>query len=244
MRSRFSRTAVALLAGGTALFAATSAAAALKKYAIIKNVFRYIEESSPRVDHLPRNPNGRDFGVAVVDESVPETPRLRKLLAVEDSSASIAVPVLGFHRLFVNAHREEGPTRGQTGTGSSASAITWGQVSGWTVSGGTFCNAISDSGDDAFAYICSLAGLVYLGTVDPDQYSTHYDIGTWTFHGTGFKATPFIYRTFQVYAGNQQWELRGGRVADGTIPALPILGIGAVGASLLTLGVAGTRRRR
>ena len=37
--------------------------------------------------------------------------------------------------------------------------------------------------------------------------------------------------------------LRGEKVNDGTVPALPLLGIGAIGVSVFAVGIASIRRR-
>ena len=129
----------------------------------------------------------------------------------------------------------QGPAGDQAGTGRTSASITWGDVGGWTVTGSTFCHADP-------SYICSLANFVQDDTIDPLLQSSHYDIGTWLFHGTGFGATPFIYRTAVSYPGNQVYVVRGALHRDGSVPALPLLGLGAVASSIIILGASGLRR--
>ena len=74
--------------------------------------------------------------------------------------------------------------------------------------------------------------------------STNYDVGTWPFHGTGFlHPEGYINRTGTVNLGNLVVFWRGKDLNDGTVPALPLLGIGAVGVSVFAMGIASIRRR-
>ena len=42
----------------------------------------------------------------------------------------------------------------------------------------------------------------------------------------------------------EEWLMRGAEIADGTVPVLPLFGIGAVGVGVFAMGVASLRRRR
>ena len=126
-----------------------------------------------------------------------------------------------------------------TGSTTDGSAINWGQVSGWTTSGGTWCNANP-------TYVCDLAQVGLNNTIPSQLVSTNYDwsISPWTFHGTGFTSVGFLVRTSTDNLGNQTNIWRGGENQDGTVPAIPLIGIGAVGLSVFMMGLAGMRRNR
>jgi hypothetical protein len=136
---------------------------------------------------------------------------------------------------FVSIKIREGPAPSQSGSGSLASLIAWGSVTGWTLSGSVFCHS-------NISYVCGVIGLLESGTVDPMLRSPFYDLGTWTFHATGFTATPFVHE--QVAPSfNRSWILRGRR-DEFFLPALPgawsALGAGA----LLAGGAAWAQWRR
>ncbi len=81
-------------------------------------------------------------------------------------------------------------------------------------------------------------------SVDPRFNSEFYDLGTWSFHGTGFTASSFISSYFTNNPGNSSMWVRGFAAQDGTVPALPLLGVALLGGSLVAGGVAALRRRR
>ena len=80
-------------------------------------------------------------------------------------------------------------------------------------------------------------------TTDPPSTSDFYDLGTWSFHGTGFSSVPFVSVAYTTSFGNHSLAYRGALLSDATIPALPALGVAALGA-LLAGGAASALRRR
>ena len=244
MRNRFlfasQRVRLFLVSLGIVALAAPAATAALKKYNVRRTQLLHYEDSSPHVE--PRDLGGG--GKAVVDDSGPD-PVLLKLKWFPGGgggTSTTVVPQLSGGFIWYRANSWSGPGNNQTGTGSTASSITWGDLTDWTVTGGAFCHAIP-------SYICGLVppiGTIPLDeTVDPGLASSHYDVGTWVFHGTGFSHPQgYITITALPAPGNLQQFWRGAEEPDGTVPALPLLGIGAVGVSVFAMGVASVRRRR
>jgi hypothetical protein len=226
---RWQRLAVVALA---VVLAAGGASAALKKYQIrTTNISASLSDSPPnvRITQLPGPP-----GIAVIDDTTPGSPVLRRFTEVEDGTNTYPLGLHGYV-LFLSTNRTEGPTGEFTGTGSTDATIVWGVVSGWTVTGTYWCNAST-------AFFCGAVDFAHRESVDPWIHSPFYDLGTWTFHGTGFTATPFVFWTFE-YEGNYQHVYRGLRVLNGSVPAVPAVGIAAVGASLLAIGLTTIRRR-
>ena len=213
---------------------ALPADAALKKYAVRARTLAHFSDSSPHVFNVPTQP-GAPSSKGVIDESG-ASPVLKKLVMIGVLRLTTIVPSISGGFIWLNTKSISGPGNNQTGTGSTATSITWGDATGWTITGGSFCQANP-------SYICSLAKATHETTTDTTLISSHYDIGTWTFHGTGFTATPYISFTSTSDVGNNQVFLRGLERADGTVPALPLLGLGAVGVSLIAMGFSSRRRR-
>ena len=212
--------------------ATAPATAALKKYDVRGTTLTHFITASPEVERT--FPDPKDPDVAVIDESG-ASPVLKKLLYLSDNHRTIIFPQLSGGFVFFSLKISEGPEANQTGTGSTASSITWGLATGWTLTGGQWCNSVP-------SYICTLGNVVSEATVDPFLESTAFDIGTWTFHGTGFRATPQVNFT-TVDPGNSMRIIRGALAQDGTVPAVPLVGIGAVGASLIAMAWSALRRR-
>jgi hypothetical protein len=222
----------------------SSSDAALRKYDV---TFRGQVNSN----NVVPNPNTGVFAVqdelsvALVDGGAGPNPVLRKFVRADNFTITTVVPGL-LVGIFSSTNFREGPGVIQqihgapvpafTGTGTTATNIRWGIVTGWSISGQTWCN--SDP-----AVICSLAMLMDQETVDPRFNSTSYDLGTWSFHGTGFTSVPFIGSAFTSDVGNQTYWVRGFEKRDGTVPALPLVGVLVLGGSLIAGGVAAARRR-
>ncbi len=171
-------------------------------------------------------------GEAVIEDGIPGgSSKLLHLTSVYDGTSTSCCDIGAI--TFISQNRREGPAPSQLGTGSLGTQIAWGVVTGWTVSGSVFCHS-------NIPYVCSAVGLMDLATVDPLLYSPFYDLGTWTFHATGFTATPFVYKRFGP-GGNSSWIFRGRR-DERFLPLLPsgwlILSAGA----LLAAGAAWARR--
>jgi hypothetical protein len=188
-----------------------------------------------------------NFSRALVDSAAGPSPVLRRLVRATNSTITTIVPGL-VRDIFTSNNFREGPSVLQqiyrqpvpafTGTGNSsaASTIRWGTVTGWSITGSFWCN--SDP-----AVICTLAMGTDEGTVDPRFNSASYDLGTWSFHDTGFTSVPFIGSAFTSDPGNQTYWIRGFAKRVGTVPALPLLGVALLGSSLIAGGVVAARRR-
>ena len=73
-------------------------------------------------------------------------------------------------------------------------------------------------------------------TVPAFLRSSTYDIGTWTFDSTGdFDATGYIRETFNPGTFNTLLFFDG-KLFGASLPALPIVGLGALAVGLLVVG--------
>lgn len=203
--------------------AAQPAAAALARFSLRLSTF-----FSPNSSPAPAPAAGE----AVVEDGIPGgNSKLLHLTSVYDGTSTSCCDIGAV--TFISQNRREGPAPSQLGTGSLATQIAWGVVTGWTVTGSVFCQSNTP-------IVCTAVGLMNLATVDSVLYSPFYDLGTWTFHATGFTAGPFIHQNFS-HGGNNAWIFRGRR-DERFLPLLPsgwlILSAGA----LLAAGAAWARR--
>jgi hypothetical protein len=232
-----------MLGFGLVIALAGGSDAALEKYDVTF-------QGSVNSNNVVPNPNSgkpvinAEQSVALVDSAAGPNPVLRKFVRAVDFTITTVVPGLAI-ALFSSSNYREGPgvlaqihggsVPPFTGTGSTATNVRWGVVSGWTITGSTWCN--SNPG-----VICVLGMMADQATTEPRFNSTFYDLGTWSFHGTGFTSVPFIGSTFSSDVGNQVYLVRGFATRDGTVPALPLLGVVVLGASLIAGGVVAARR--
>jgi hypothetical protein len=116
-----------------------------------------------------------------------------------------------------------------SGTDPGESAI-WGIVSGWAISGSRFCVSSPVS-------ICNQNGFAHGATVPPVAESGTYNLNTWAFDAVGDyeSAAPYIFRTSNGGLSNNQYRLRGA-FHGSSLPALPLIGFGALALSLAVIG--------
>jgi hypothetical protein len=217
---------------------ASPAGAVLKHYSLSWLSISDFNTTNPTPDKYPPGKGGpQSTDPAFIDDTNNGSPVLRRLLLTNETELTVNVPGLsGF--IFLSSIQEQGPKKGSsfTGTGDTSTTIAWGLVTGWTLTGGFYCHSFP-------SYICTYAGGSDLATVDRTLESPLYDLGTWTFHGTGFTSIPFVHQIASPNSvGNNQYYLRG-RLAGGLVPALPVLGVALLGASLLFAGARLARER-
>ena len=218
-------------------FFSQSANAVLDRYAVRNFSIADFASSMPPTEIFAGEPGdgSTDFGTVVVDRT---GPTLRKLLITSSSSQTTFVSVFNGFIWFVVNWRD-GPKGQFTATSGSlpgnVGTVTWGTLTGWAITGATFCNANP-------AFICGLAVGSLLTSVDPALRSGFYNTDPWSFHGTGFRTMPFVFFT-STLPGNSQVVLKGPLAPNASVPALPLLGVGALGASLFAMGIAALRRR-
>ncbi|MEZ4215780.1 MAG: hypothetical protein R3E88_04830 [Myxococcota bacterium] len=144
--------------------------------------------------------------------------------------------------VFVDAVSFISASPGQTAPGSTAptGTVDWGILGGWANTGVGFCVASPQT-------ICTAGAQLPHGAttrLSPITSPT-FDLGTWTFDAGGdFQAASnYVWGTFNGGLSNRQSLLRGAFVG-GSVPALPLVGVGALALGLLAAGArAGLRKK-
>ena len=144
--------------------------------------------------------------------------------------------------VFVTSENTLAPTVPFTAPGGTApgATIDWGVIGGWVRTGQGFCISSPQT-------ICTAGAQLPHGvtTAAPPINSPTYDLGTWSFDAVGDyeAAQPYINGTQNGGTTNGQTQLRGAFVGGG-IPALPLIGVGALGLGLLVVGTRSVLRKR
>ena len=130
-----------------------------------------------------------------------------------------------------------------TGTGSAAAggSVAWGLISGWKTTGKGFCKSSPVT-------ICSTGALLAHGMTSALQPpgSNTYDLGTWDFStATGDLEARNFYINLTNNGGtsNRQRLIRG-TLQGTTLPALPLVGAGALALGLLVAGTRSVMRKK
>ena len=191
---------------------------------------------------------GQVFGVKRIDDTGGGTVTMTEATVVEftlvDFGPDQLTAVFGPGSfVFVNAT----PTNSVTGVpvtvaGSTAPSgtVAWGLISGWTSTGVGFCIASPQT-------ICTGGSMIPHGITSPlaPIPSPTYDLGTWSFDAEGdFAAlSNYIIQTNNGGTANRQRFLRGSYVGAG-VPALPLIGAGALAIGLLAMGTRSVMRKK
>lgn len=222
--------------------AANPASAALQKYRIHSTNIAGVPDVTPNPNLTPDV--GGAGSVALVD-GTGASPVLRKLLRTTNETNTALIPGLAIN-IFTSTNWREGPgatallhgnpAPSFTGTGTAApgNTVRWGTVTGWTLTGQFWCNSNP-------ALICALLGAMDEVTTEPLFNGPLFDLGTWSFHGTGFTATPYVTTYATTSFGNLQNYFRGERMDDVTVPIAGIAVLGLAGA--LVVGARTALRR-
>lgn len=215
--------------------AASSAHAVLERFEVRSSSVVQFENASPFGDIR----TSISIGTSVVDDDGGSgSPILKRYQLLTGGGSGTTTDLPGFSGFIWTKGKtvlSAGPN--QTGTGNTSSSIDWGTLTGFSLTGGQFCHSVP-------SLVCDLASREDLATVPALLVSTEYNMREWTFHGTGWLGDPFIAFTSQTDFGNSYQFPRGASSPNGTVPALPLIGLTMVGLSVLGVGVAAIRRQR
>lgn len=136
-------------------------------------------------------------------------------------------------RSAVGPHVSNDSGIGAHGPSSTApgDSVEWGVVSGWQITGTSYCLSSP-------AAACNENGFAHAATVPAVLPSLTYDLGTWLFDAEGdYEAADWYIRvTSNGGLSNNQERLRGAFVGE-SLPVLPPLGLAALVAGLLGVGL-------
>jgi hypothetical protein len=237
MRNKFLSLA-SVIAG--LLSVAVPADAVLKHYNLTWTTISDFNTTNPSPNKYPPGAGGGiSTDTTIIDDTNNGNPVLKKLVLTSEVQLTSDLPGLSGFLYLSRIIQESIPKKASfTGTGDTDTSIAWGLVTGWTITGGAWCHSFP-------SYICSFSVGSDLATVDPPLLSPLYDLGTWTFHGTGFTSVPFVHQIAppaSASVGNAAYHLKG-RLSAGLVPAIPLLGVALLGASLLFAGARLSRKR-
>jgi hypothetical protein len=231
----------------TALLLALPSAAAVKSYdASLQNgtpgdQLRNSIGNSPPVVATP----GSLEGIAEISDDGLGTVTLSQFTLVTDSTTDITageiVPLFGPGAFFfspqlrtqfiTSPHVSNTSGVGAHGPSSTApgASAEWGIVSGWEVTGSTFC--ISSP-----TIICDNNVVPHGTTQLLENFSNTYDLGTWWFDAEGdADASPFIVVT--ASGGLTNILQSPHRAFQGaSLPALPVVGFGLLACAMAVMG--------
>ncbi len=126
---------------------------------------------------------------------------------------------------------------GSTAPGGS---VAWGVITGWNSTGVGFCIASPQT-------ICTGGAMLPHGITSPVAPipSPTFDLGTWTFDAEGdlVATANYINQTNNGGTANRQRLLRGSYVGAG-VPALPLIGAGALAIGMLAAGTRSVLRKK
>ena len=144
--------------------------------------------------------------------------------------------------VFVTASASNGNSAlPQSAAGSTApgGSVAWGVISGFNNTGIAFCISSPQT-------ICTEGAMVPHGITGPlgPINSPTYDLGTWSFDDEGdMTASQYINRTNNGGTSNGQRLIRGAYVGA-EVPALPLVGMGALALGFLVAGTRSVMRKK
>lgn len=230
MRTRFLLAVLFIVA-----FSAGSAQAVLGRFDVRTSSIIQFTNTSPKVEFA----SSVSIGTSVVDNDAGSgNPILKRYQLTTGGGPGRTTDLPGLSGfIWTKGKTILGPTSDQIGTGDTGGIIDWGLMSSFTVTGGQFCHSVPAS-------VCDLATRQDSATVTPALVSSKFSMRLWAFHGTGWTGDGYVAFTSKTAFGNSYSLPRGVSNPNGTVPALPLVSIVAVGISVLGLGMAAVRRRR
>ena len=230
---------------------------AMPAQAVVKLYDSSVNNGTPGTDagSNPENPDVQtpEGYIRLTDDST-GTVTLEELVIIQDQFGNVGPDILtellGPGAFFFAtqlrtgsisaSHVSNGSGVGAHGPSSTApgSSAEWGIVTGFEVTGLSFCLSSPP-------VICNQNVSPHGATGPTPVYSNTYDLGTWDFDAEGDMNARnyYIFVTANGGLTNTQRTLRGS-FHGASLPALPLIGFGALAASLGVLGARKLRRSR
>ena len=182
-------------------------------------------------------------GSIVVNDTGSGTPTLTSMLLIAEWDDFVgASTVAGIIGATVQLHAENtiSTAPNQTGAGSTAGTINWGNLTGWSQTGRLFCQTNCPGGCGAASGCKPFVGFDGLGPPAPLK-ATVFNTDPWVFTGDQFHATTFEIVSLGLGAVTANLQIGGRLIA---IPALPLAALGGLGAGLVYLGARALGRKK
>ncbi len=190
-------------------------------------------------------PHENQFGSFFLEDNATGTVTLSSYATGSDGGVDTTLNTTRFMSsppgsyLLIRSINTTGPAAGQTAPGSSApnGQIDWGVLTGWAATGTEFCKSSPP-------FVCTFINRAEAASAAAVLPSTTHDIGTWNFDAVGsFEGTPYI-RGTQDGGISNTLSFTDGHFLGASLPALPLLGFGALALSLAVAGGRSVLRRR
>jgi hypothetical protein len=141
---------------------------------------------------------------------------------IDSATTTVATANQTSNTSGIGAHGPSGTAPGET--------TEWGIITGWIQTGFQFCVSSPTA-------ICDGANFAHGATILPVMPSDTYNLGTWNFDAEGdYEAANFyVQRTSNGGLQNSSYLLRGA-FQGASLPALPLVGFGALALSLAVIG--------
>jgi hypothetical protein len=234
-----------LLASATALLMASPALAALKSYSISGDQSTLF----PTCGTVFRP--GTQSGIVTINDAGNGTPTLVQLRSQNiftDLVGGTSTTGIPGTTVTLNSRTVAEPTAGQTGTGNTATTISWGGLSGWTQTGRLNCTTYLPGGGTPPPSSCVLfVGFEGTGPPAPLKAGTFvidpmkFTIAGGTDEEFNTPSVEFVSLGLGAVTANIKIS---GKLINGSVPALPMIGVAGLGAALLYLGARAVRSRK
>lgn len=189
---------------------------------------------------------GTVAGSTVIDDDGGGTPTLVNLTVIneyQDIVGGTSTSGIPGTTVLLDSITTAGPTDGQTGTGDTTTAISWGTLTGWTQTGTLTCTTFCGGTPGCPTGVSSCIPFVgFEGVGPPAPIARALDLGSQAFAAdmSSFtsNSTEFVNLSGGAVTGFLTW---GGSLV--TVPLLPLAAFGGLGAGMVFLGSRALRRK-
>lgn len=189
--------------------------------------------------------NKTDGGSIVINDTGNTVPTLQSMILQAQWDDFVGgTTVSGIPGTTVQLHAENtlGPAPNQTGSGTTATTINWGALTGWSQTGRLLCVTNCPGGCNGASSCKPFVGFEGLGPPAPLK-GTSFNTDPWVFTGDTHSFSSTSVQIVNLGGGAVTAALEvGGRLVQ--IPALPLAALGGLGAGLVYLGSRALGRKR
>ena len=191
---------------------------------------------------------GTNSGKALIDDTGPVLRSLTIRNAFTDTVGGTLTSGIPGTTVVLDSRTDINPTlpiTGQAGAGSVASSVSWGALTGWSQTGRLVCVTHCPGGCPTGVSSC-VPFVGFEGTGPPAPLSSPtYTFDPFVFSGGGASFSAPSVETVNLVGGAVTANIifSGTRVF-GSVPAIPLVALGGLGAGLVYLGSRALRRKK